>query len=65
MIWPGVTQAVAITGSKKKSGKWSQVAQMVPGRKSLQCRERWCNVLDPDLKIGACLLLACRRPRYL
>ena len=53
-----VLQAVAITGNKKQ-GRWSQIAEMVPGRKSLQCRERWCNVLDPDLKQGICALGAC------
>ncbi|GJN10312.1 hypothetical protein PR202_ga28396 [Eleusine coracana subsp. coracana] len=31
------------------SGSWSRIAQFVPGRMQSQCRERWCDVLDPDL----------------
>ncbi len=30
--------------------QWTQVARMVDGRTDAQCRERWCNVLDPSLK---------------
>jgi len=30
--------------------KWAKVAQHVPGRTDVQCRERWVNVLDPELK---------------
>lgn len=30
--------------------RWSMVAGMVPGRTDTQCRERYCNVLDPTLK---------------
>ncbi|PRP82020.1 myb transcription factor [Planoprotostelium fungivorum] len=29
---------------------WAQVRLHVPGRTDLQCRERWSNILDPDLK---------------
>jgi len=32
---------------------WSNVAQEVPGRNGKQCRERWCNYLDPDIKRDA------------
>lgn len=28
---------------------WARVAQLVPGRNRKQCRERWCNHLDPVL----------------
>ncbi|GJQ14202.1 hypothetical protein GpartN1_g5993.t1 [Galdieria partita] len=30
-------------------GHWSQIAQMVPGRTDLQCRERYTDVLKPSL----------------
>jgi hypothetical protein len=29
---------------------WKQVAQLLGGRTSKQCRERWCNHLDPSIK---------------
>lgn len=32
---------------------WGQVALQIPGRTSKQCRERWCNHLDPDINKGA------------
>lgn len=44
-------QAVAVVG-KKKLNKWSTVAEMVGSRSQTQCRERYCNILDPDLKAG-------------
>ncbi|CAM6126983.1 unnamed protein product [Calypogeia fissa] len=40
--------AVSVYGRKK----WKQIAEHVPGRTDLQCRERWCNVLDPSIKLG-------------
>ena len=33
-------------------GKWSEVADRIPGRIGKQCRERWFNHLDPSLKKG-------------
>jgi hypothetical protein len=36
--------AVALYGKK-----WSHVAKLVPGRSDVQCRERYANVLDPDV----------------
>ncbi|KAG8093895.1 hypothetical protein GUJ93_ZPchr0012g21556 [Zizania palustris] len=30
--------------------KWSQIAQMLPGRVGKQCRERWHNHLKPNIK---------------
>ena len=32
---------------------WARIASMLPGRTGKQCRERWCNNLDPTLKKGA------------
>jgi len=33
--------------------KWSEIAAALPGRLGKQCRERWVNHLDPDLKKDA------------
>ena len=30
--------------------RWREVAKLVPRRSDKQCRERFCNVLDPELK---------------
>ena len=32
---------------------WARIAGMLPGRTGKQCRERWCNNLDPTLKKGS------------
>ena len=40
-------QAVEVYGRK-----WARVAEAVPSRNQVQVRERWVNVLDPDLKRG-------------
>lgn len=29
--------------------KWSKIADVLPGRIGKQCRERWCNHLDPNI----------------
>ncbi|PWA48408.1 Homeodomain-like protein [Artemisia annua] len=31
---------------------WNKVATLVPGRTQMQCREKWCNMLDPSLNMG-------------
>ncbi|KAJ7541402.1 hypothetical protein O6H91_10G058000 [Diphasiastrum complanatum] len=41
-----LTWAVSLYDSKQ----WNRIASHVPGRTDVQCRERWCNVLDPSLK---------------
>ena len=28
---------------------WTSVAAVVPGRSAKQCRERWCNHIDPSI----------------
>jgi myb proto-oncogene protein len=33
--------------------KWSQIAQHLPGRIGKQCRERWHNHLNPDIRKDA------------
>lgn len=30
--------------------KWSRASQLIPGRSGKQCRERWLNNLNPDIK---------------
>ena len=32
--------------------KWAQCAQLIPGRSGKQCRERWFNNLNPNVKKG-------------
>lgn len=39
--------AVMVYGPKS----WKKIASFVPGRTEVQCRERWCNVIDPSLKL--------------
>ncbi|KAK9116161.1 hypothetical protein Sjap_015108 [Stephania japonica] len=40
--------SVTLFGAKA----WNKIAQFVPGRTQVQCRERWLNVLDPSLNLG-------------
>ncbi|KAG2667556.1 hypothetical protein I3760_15G121600 [Carya illinoinensis] len=40
--------AVMLFGPKN----WNKIAQFVPGRTQVQCRERWVNSLDPSLNWG-------------
>lgn len=41
--------AIAHLGAKK----WQDICKFVPTRTSKQCRERWFNCLDPNIKHGA------------
>jgi myb proto-oncogene protein len=41
-----IVQLVALSGPKK----WSKIAEHLPGRIGKQCRERWHNHLNPDVK---------------
>ncbi|XP_059456448.1 uncharacterized protein LOC132186486 [Corylus avellana] len=36
--------------AKKGKHKWSEIAKSLPGRIGKQCRERWHNHLNPDIK---------------
>ncbi|KAE8723310.1 putative Acyl-CoA thioesterase [Hibiscus syriacus] len=38
---------------KQGKKKWSEIAKDLPGRIGKQCRERWCNHLNPDIKKSA------------
>ncbi|XP_039068476.1 pre-mRNA-splicing factor CEF1-like isoform X2 [Hibiscus syriacus] len=40
--------AVMLFGPKN----WRKIAEVVPGRTQVQCRERWVNSLDPALNVG-------------
>ncbi len=40
-------RAVAEAGEARA---WTQIRKGVPGRTDMQCRERWVNVLDPELR---------------
>jgi hypothetical protein len=44
-----LTELVGQYGGKH----WARIASLLPGRTGKQCRERWCNNLDPSLKKGA------------
>ena len=41
-----IIELVAALGAKQ----WSKIAQQLPGRIGKQCRERWYNHLNPDIK---------------
>ena len=43
-----------LRGWVKKEGpqRWSQAATLIKGRSGKQCRERWFNTLDPDVRKG-------------
>jgi len=37
---------------KEGPGKWAQAANLIPGRSGKQCRERWFNNLNPEVRKG-------------
>ncbi len=46
-------RSVAIYGDTRgKSGKWDEIASFFNDRKAKDCRKRWINSLDPNLKRG-------------
>ena len=49
-----VRTMVLASGIKKV--KWSNIAECLPGRIGKQCRERWFNHLDPNIKTGDWIL---------
>lgn len=52
--WCANEDAQLVELVKQYGGKhWARIASMLPGRTGKQCRERWCNNLDPSLKKGA------------
>jgi len=52
--WCPTEDAQLVELVKQYGGKhWARIASMLPGRTGKQCRERWCNNLDPTLKKGS------------
>ena len=37
---------------RDKCSNWAEVAEKIPGRTAKQCRERWCNHVDPNVRKG-------------
>ena len=52
--WCPTEDAQLVELVQQYGGKhWARIASLLPGRTGKQCRERWCNNLDPSLKKGA------------
>ena len=48
-----VTEDAVLTEKQRLFGrKWAKIATFLPGRQGKQCRERFVNHLDPELKKG-------------
>lgn len=45
-------EAITMWVMQNGPGKWSTLAKSLPGRIPKQCRERWINHLDPNIKKG-------------
>jgi hypothetical protein len=41
---------LTMAGGRQPTKNWREIANQLPGRSGKQCRDRWCNVLDPSLK---------------
>ncbi len=51
--WSSYEDAQLVALVSENGGKhWARIASLLPGRTGKQCRERWCNNLDPTLKKG-------------
>ena len=50
--WTKDEDIVIIQSISKGITKWSEIADLIPGRIGKQCRERWFNHLDPRIKKG-------------
>ena len=51
-LWCPEEDAQLVAVVRAGGRTWKQVAQLLGGRTSKQCRERWCNHLDPSIKKG-------------
>merc|ERR1711991_228474 len=51
--WTKAEDEVIIESIRRGLTKWSEIADLIPGRIGKQCRERWFNHLDPRIKKGA------------
>lgn len=50
--WTGDEDALLRALVARGPKNWGQVASQIAGRTAKQCRERWCNHLDPRIKKG-------------
>jgi hypothetical protein len=41
-----------IMGVHAYGKSWITIHEHIPGRTDVQCRERWCNILDPEINAG-------------
>lgn len=51
--WTAEEDAILIEKHAYFGRKWSKISEFLPGRAGKQCRERYVNHLDPNLKKGA------------
>jgi hypothetical protein len=51
--WTKDEDKIIIDCIKNGVTKWSEIAELIPGRIGKQCRERWFNHLDPRIKKGS------------
>lgn len=51
--WTAEEDAILISKHAFFGRKWSKISEFLPGRAGKQCRERYVNHLDPNLKKGA------------
>merc|ERR1719502_415949 len=51
--WTAEEDRIIIESRASGILKWSRIAELIPGRIGKQCRERWHNHLDPQLKRGS------------
>mmetsp|Transcript_11375 Transcript_11375/g.27094 ORF Transcript_11375/g.27094 Transcript_11375/m.27094 type:complete len:485 (-) Transcript_11375:196-1650(-) len=50
--WTAEEDAILIEKRRELGKKWAKISAFLPGREGKQCRERFVNHLDPDLKKG-------------
>jgi len=50
--WTGEEDAILREKRRQYGRKWAKIAAHLPGRQGKQCRERFVNHLDPELKKG-------------
>ncbi len=50
--WTAEEDAAILRAMDTGVRKWSDVAQLLPGRNRKQCRERWYNQINPAIRKG-------------
>eukprot|EP00158_Paraphelidium_tribonemae_P005397 Partr_v1_DN27317_c0_g1_i2_m46539 putative Small nuclear RNA activating complex, polypeptide 4, 190kDa len=48
--WSEFEDSLLIEGVRIHGNLWAKVAQLIPGRTNIQCRNRWKDVLDPSIR---------------